>query len=60
MPAKFKKNDAVRIAKPLDGNVDLVKFHEDTGEPRYLVSWNGPDGEEHHRWFTEAELSAPA
>lgn len=58
MPAAHKKGDAVRIAHPLDGVVEQVKFDEDTGEPRYLVSWSEGDGAKHHRWFAEGELTA--
>ncbi len=53
----FKKDDVVRIVHPLDGKVEQVKFNEDTGEPRYLVSWTNKDGESHHRWFEAHELS---
>lgn len=57
MAAKFAKGGSVRIAHPLDGVVEQVKYDEDTGEPRYLVSWDEGDGAaKHHRWFTEAEL----
>lgn len=55
--AKFKKGDFVRIAEPLDGAVEAVKFNEDTGEPRFLVIFT-KDDEPHERWFNEAELAA--
>lgn len=55
----LKVGDAARVVVPvIAGEVTQVKFNEDTGAKRILLTWTDLEGETQERWFTEEELEA--
>jgi hypothetical protein len=59
MPTAFKKGDSVRqVVNPIEGEVVDLAIVD--GDVQFLVSYVGADGEQHQRYFTEAELQAVA
>jgi hypothetical protein len=52
----MKKGDTAKIIQPvIKGEITSVKYDEDTGEKRLLLTWSDDAGE-HSRWCAEAEL----
>jgi hypothetical protein len=53
----ISQGDIARIVQPvIQGEVTSVKFDENTGAKRILLSWQDTDGNPQERWFTEADL----
>ncbi len=56
MATTFKKGDTVKVAVVApEGPVEALRMTED-GVVQYLVSWTDENGNQHQRWFDEAEL----
>jgi hypothetical protein len=56
----FKKGDGARIkGSEIEGEVVLVKFHEDTGARRVLFAWDNPEDPEtfHEKWVDDADVN---
>lgn len=59
MADNLKKGQPARVKVPApEGVVARHRFDEDTGERFFLLEWKDADGEDHHRWFPEADLEA--
>jgi uncharacterized protein YodC (DUF2158 family) len=58
MATTFKKGDVVKVnAVVPQGPVEALRMDED-GNVFYLIEWTDVNGDSHHRWFNENELSA--
>ena len=56
--ANFKKGDTVKVVAVIpQGPVESMRMDED-GNVQYLISWTDTNGNEHSRWFDEAQLTA--
>jgi len=56
--ANFKKGDTVKLVVVTpQGPVESMRMDED-GNVQYLISWTDLNGNEHSRWFDEAQLAA--
>ena len=56
--ANFKKGDTVKLVAVVpQGPVESMRLDED-GNVQYLLSWTDVNGNEHSRWFDEAQLAA--
>lgn len=56
MTTQFKKGDTVKIVVDVpQGPVEALRMTED-GDVQYLISWTDPSGNQHQRWFDEAQL----
>jgi hypothetical protein len=56
--ATFKKGDTVKlIAVVPQGPVEALRMDED-GNVQYLISWTDLNGNDHSRWFDEAQLAS--
>ena len=56
--ANFKKGDTVKLVAVIpQGPVESMRMDED-GNVQYLISWTDLNGNEHSRWFDEAQLTA--
>ena len=56
--ANFKKGDTVKLVAVIpQGPVESMRMDED-GNVQYLISWPDLNGNEHSRWFDEAQLTA--
>lgn len=56
--ANFKKGDTVKLVAVVpQGPVESMRMDED-GNVQYLISWTDLNGNEHSRWFDEAQLTA--
>jgi hypothetical protein len=56
--ANFKKGDTVKVVAIIpQGPVESMRMDED-GNVQYLISWTDANGNEHSRWFDEAQLTA--
>lgn len=56
--ANFKKGDTVKLVAVVpQGPVESMRMDED-GNVQYLISWTDVNGNEHSRWFDEAQLTA--
>jgi cell envelope opacity-associated protein A len=56
--ANFKKGDTVKIVAVIpQGPVESMRMDED-GNVQYLISWTDGNGNNHSRWFDEAQLTA--
>lgn len=56
--ANFKKGDTVKVVAVIpQGPVESMRMDED-GNVQYLISWTDANGNEHSRWFDEAQLTA--
>jgi hypothetical protein len=56
--ANFKKGDSVKLVAVVpEGPVESMRMDED-GNVQYLISWTDANGNEHSRWFDEAQLTA--
>lgn len=55
--AAFKKGDVVKIVAVVpQGPVESMRMDED-GNVQYLISWTDLNGNQHSRWFDEAQLT---
>jgi len=56
--ATFKKGDTVKLVAVVpQGPVEALRMDED-GNVQYLISWTDLNGNNHSRWFDEAQLTA--
>lgn len=56
--ANFKKGDTVKLVAVVpEGPVEALRMDED-GNIQYLLSWTDANGNQHSRWFDEAQLTA--
>jgi hypothetical protein len=56
--ANFKKGDTVKLVAVIpQGPVESMRMDED-GNVQYLISWTDLNGNEHSRWFDEAQLAS--
>jgi hypothetical protein len=56
--ANFKKGDTVKLIAVIpEGAVESMRMDED-GNVQYLLSWTDVNGNQHSRWFDEAQLTA--
>jgi hypothetical protein len=55
--ANFKKGDTVKLVAVVpQGPVEAMRMDED-GNVQYLISWTDLNGNNHSRWFDEAQLT---
>ena len=59
MDIKAGDTARLKITAP-QGEVLRIKYDEDTGEKRALLSYVDGDGVEHERWFLAADLEKVA
>jgi hypothetical protein len=56
--ATFKKGDTVKLVAVVpQGPVEALRMDED-GNVQYLISWTDLNGNNHSRWFDEAQLAS--